>query len=223
MIVTKENERLYPATWGYNAALITSALAEIVESNGGRVKYGNAAIISNRTITYAVIEREERLNRLKKLNDESSDESKKEIRAAVIKALKKEIEELKQINNDPRRVTHTGYITFIFENNYYYFQVDSNPFLDFRYIKTPVNNGKYSQDACSMEDKKDWFYDDLLKWDRSDAEIKDVAQMIFNMLINAPFSVIRRDGRRARVRNLYNDGYHYETIYAPERIGKITF
>lgn len=223
MIVTKQNERLYPATWQYNAALITSALAEIVESNGGRVKYGNAAIISNRTITYAVIERQERANRLKELNAESNDERKKELRAAVIKTLEKEIEELKQINNDPRRVTHTGYISFIYENNFYYFSIDSNPFLDFHYIKTPVADGKYSQDACSETDKKEWYSDDLLKWSRSDAEIEEAARMIFNMLCNAPFSVIRRDGRRQRVHNLYNNGYHYETIYAPERFAKIDF
>ena len=223
MIVMKENERLYPATWQYNAALITSALAEIIESNGGRVKYGNAAIISNRTITYAVIEKEERINRLKELNAESSDETKAAIRAAAIKALEKEIEELKQINNGPRRVTHTGYISFIFNNNYYYFQTDSNPFLEFYYIKTPVNNNKYSKDAYLMEDKKEWYSDDLLKWNRSDAEIKEAAQMIFNMLCNAPFSEIRRDGRRQRVHNLYNNGYHYETIYTPERFAEIDF
>lgn len=223
MIVTKQDERLYPTTWQYNAALITSALAEIVESSGGRVKYGNAAIISNRTITFAVIEKEERINRLKKLNDESNDESKKEIRAAVINTLRKEIKELKQINNDPRRVTHTGYISFIYENNYYYFSIDSNPFLDFHYIKTPVINEKYSQDACSETDKKEWYSDDLLKWSRSGAEIEEAARMIFNMLCNAPFSVIRRDCRRQRVRNLYNNGYHYETICAPERFAKIDF
>lgn len=223
MYVSKENERLYPATWGYNAARITSALAEIVESNGGRVKYGNAAIISNRSITYAVIEKEERINRLKEINAKSSDETKIKIRTAVISALEKEIEELKQINNAPRRVTHTGYITFILENNYYYFSIDSNPFLDFHYIKTPIINGKYSQDACCEIDKKEWYSDDLLKWDRADTEIKEAAQMIFNMLCNAPCSVIRRDSRRERVSNYYNNGYHYETVYAPERIAKIDF
>ena len=219
MIVTKENERLYPATWGYNAARIITALAEIVENNNGRVKYGPAALISNRTITGAIFEKEERIKNLKA----ATGENKKEIRAAAIRALEKEINELKQIDNRPIRVTHTSYISFVLENNYFYYQVDNNPFFDFRYIKTPVKNGSYSGDACSMEDKKEWLYDCLFSWNCSDADIKEAAQQIFNMLYNAPCSVIRRDSCRKRVSNYYNNGFHYETVYAPERIAKIDF
>ena len=103
MIVTKENERLYPATWEYNAARITTELARIVENHGGRV-----------------YEKDARIKQLKLLNAETE----KETITAAIKALEKEIEELKQIKNDPIKVTHTGYIQFIFENNYYYFEDD---------------------------------------------------------------------------------------------------
>lgn len=219
MIVSKENERLYPATWVYNAARITTELARIVENNGGRVKYDNAAIISNRTLSFAIIEKEQRVEKLKALNAETE----KEIRTAAIRVLENEINELKQINNDPRRVTHTGYIQFIFDNNYYRYHTDSNPFFEFYYTKTPVNNGEYSNDACSMEDKKEWFYDCFLSWNCSDADIKEGANLIFNMLCNAPYSKIMRDGRRQRVPNTYNSGYHYETVYAPERIAKIDF
>ena len=219
MIVTRENERLYPATWGYNAARVITALAEIVENNNGRVKYGHAALISNRTITGAIFEKEERVKNLKA----ATGENKKEIRAAAIRALEKEIAELKQIDNGPIRVTHTSYISFVLENNYFYYQIDNNPFFDFRYIKTPVKNGSYSGDACSTEDKKEWLYDSLFSWNCSDADIKEAAQMIFNMLSSAPCSVIRRDSCRKRVSNFYNNGYHYETVYAPERIRKIDF
>lgn len=219
MIVTKENQRLYPATWEYNAARITTELAKIVANNGGRVKYGNAAIISNRSILNAISEKEERAEKLKAINAEYE----KEIRTAAIKALEKEIDELKQINNDPRRVTHTGYIRFVFENNYYYFSTDSNPFFPFHYIKTPVKNGKYSADACCMEDKKEWLFDCFFSWNCCDADIKEAANLIFNMLCNAPYSEIMRDKRRERVRNTYNAGYHYETIYAPERVAEIDF
>ena len=219
MIVLKENERLYPKTWDYNAARITTALAKIVENYGGRVKYGKSAIISNRTITGAIVEKEDRAKQLKMLNAENN----KEIRTAAIKTLEKEIEELKQIKNDPLTVTHTGYITFIFEDNYYYFSIDSNPFFPFYYIKTPIKNNKYSKDACCMEDKKEWLYDCFFSWDCSDADIKEGAHLIFNMLCNAPFSEIIRDGRKTRVNNIYDGGYHYETIYTPERIEKIDF
>lgn len=219
MIVSKENERLYPATWEYNAARITTELARIVENHGGRVKHGRAAIISNRTLSGAILEKEQRIAQLKALNAENE----KEIRTAAIKTFEKEIEELKQINNDPRRVTHTGYIQFVFENNYYYFSVDRNPFFPFHYIKTPVKNNRYSKDACCMEDKKEWLYDCFLSWDCGNADIKEAANLIFNMLCNSQFSRIMRDGRKTRVNNRYDGGYHYETIYAPERIAEIDF
>lgn len=219
MIVTKENERLYPATWGYNAARITTELARIVEENNGRVKYGHAALISNRTITGAIFDKEERIKNLKAVNVES----KKAARAAAIKVLEKELEELKRIDNAPIRVTHTSYISFVLENNYFHFSMDDNPLFPFYYTKTPVKNGSYSADACSMEDKKEWLYDCLFYWNCSDADIKEAAQQIFNMLCSAPCSVIRRDSRRERVRNIYNNGYHYEIVYAPERITKIEF
>lgn len=219
MIVTKENERLYPATWEYNAARITTELAKIVENHGGRVKHGRAAVISNRTLSGAILEKEQRIAQLKALNAENE----KEIRTAAIKTFEKEIEELKQINNDPRRVTHTGYIQFVFENNYYYFSTDSNPFFPFHYFKTPVINNQYSKDACCEEDKKEWLFDCFFTWDCNDAEIKEGANLIFNMLCNAPVSHIRRDETRRRVANTYNNGFHYETVYAPERFAKIDF
>lgn len=219
MIVTKENERLYPATWEYNGARIISELAKIIEDNNGRVKYGPAALISNRSIAGAIFEKEQRAEKLKAINAEN----KKEIRSAAIAALEKEIEELKQIGDTPRRVTHTSYISFVLNNNYFYYRLDNNPFFEFYYIKTPIKNNKRSLDAAMMEDEKTWLYDCFFSWKCSDDDIKQAAQLIFNMLCNAPFSDIIRDKRRERVRNTYNSGYHYETIYAPERIAEIDF
>lgn len=219
MIVIQENQRLYPATWEYNAARITTELARIVENHGGSVKYGRTAVISNRSINNAIYEKETRIKQLKLLNAETE----KETITAAIKALEQEIEELKQIKNDPISVTHTGYITFILDDNYYYFQTDSNPCFPFYYTKTPIKNGKYSKDACGMEDKKEWLFDCFFSWECADADIKEAANLIFNMLCNAPFSQIMRDSRKTRVNNRYDGGYHYETIYAPERIVEIDF
>lgn len=220
MIVTKENQELFPATWEYNAARITSELARIVENHGGRVKYGNAAIITNRTITAEIFRQEARAERVRALIAENGATEKN---AAALRTIEKEIEKLRSIDNTPRRVTHTGYISFIYNGNYYRYSTDSNPFFEFYFVKTPVNNGKYSADAYGIEDKKEWFFDCLLSWTCSDADIIETANLIFNMLCAAPLSEIHRDGRRQRVKNTYNDGYHYETIYTPERIAKIDF
>ena len=219
MIVTKENQRLYPKTWEYNAARITTELARIAENNGARVKPSRSAIISNRTLLDAKREKADRIAQLKAMNAENEIE----IRTAAIKNLQKELDSLERINDEPITVTHAGYITFILDDTYYYFGVDSNPFFPFHYIKTPVKNGRYSQDACCEEDKKEWLYDCFFSWDCSDADIKEGANLIFNMLCKAPFSQIIRDSHRERVPNIYNSGYHYETVYTPERIGKIDF
>lgn len=219
MIVTRENERLYPATWEYNAARIMTQLAKIVTNNGGRVKYPHAAIISNRTHDSAMREYAEKIERFTELEKEKNNPA----RAAAIIEYKKKLERLQSINNDPIPVTHTSYISFVLNDIYYYFQVDRNPFFDFYYQKTPVKNGSYSRDAACDETPKEWLYDCFLLGIACDADITEAANMIFNMLVNAKNSQIIRDKTRQRVPNTYDGGYHYETIYAPERIAKLDF
>lgn len=223
MIVTKDNERLYPATWEYNAARVITRLALVIENYGGRVKYGKNAVISNRSIDNAIIEKQSRIERLKELNALNNLTANEEKRDAVIKSLAQDIEELKTLNNEPLTVTHTSYISFIFNDFYYYFQVDSNPFFPFYYSKTPVNGDRYSKDAALQESKKEWLYECLLSWTCNDSEIKEIANLIFNELCSASASPIIRDHKKQRVSNTYNTGYHYEIIYAPERIATIDF
>lgn len=223
MIAYKPEERLYLTSWSYNAARIMSALAVIVENNGGRVRYDYAAIISNRSLSHYIREREERLERIK-AKEAEADARVLPALAHAVKTFEQELEELSRIDNAPVRVTHTSYIRFLLDDTYYYYQIDDNPFFDFRIIKTPVVDGRYSQDAGSEEDKKTWWYDDcFLSFRCSGDDIKEAANLIFNMLITAPFSKIIRNGRRERVPNRYDGGYHYETIYTPERVGKIDF
>ena len=40
---------------------------------------------------------------------------------------------------------------------------------------------------------------------------------------NAAPSQIRRERKRQRVPNTYNSGYHYETVFEPERFARIDF
>lgn len=219
MIVTKENQRLYPSTWPYNAARIMTELARIVENNSGRVKYGNSAIISNRSINNAIWEKKERVKKLEMINAESE----KETRTAAIAVLKKDVEQLENLCNDPITVTHTSYISFTLDDVYYYFSVDDNPFFPFHYVKTPVKNGSYSRDACMQEDEKEWLFDCFFSWNCSGSDIKEAANLILNMLCNAPISRVLLDSKKTRVPNRYDGGYHYETIHSKERFEKIDF
>lgn len=216
MLVTKENERLYPDSWSYNIALILTELAKIVANNGGNVKPLCNAIISNRSVTAAIHDYQDKLDRL------STFDKTEEIDKLIAKHTA-ELEKYKAIDNEPVTVTHTSYINFVLDGMYYSYFTDDNPFFPFYAMKTPVKDGKYSKDACSVEDEKEWLYDCFLYANCSDADRKEAANLIFNQLMKMPVSVIRRDGKRCRVSNTYNSGYHYETIYSPERFGTIDF
>ena len=217
MIITRDNERLYLKNWNYNAARIMTALAAVVENNGGKVKPTHSAVISNRTLEHAETELASRIQQMEAIQENAHAEK----RAAYIQGQRAELEKIKSIKNEPITVTHTTYICFVLDGFYYYYQVDDNPFFDFYYIKTPVKNKSYSRDAAMETDKKEWLYDCFFSFNVSDADIKEAANLIFNMLMGAKNSVIVRDKTKQRVSNLYDGGYHYETIYAPERFEKI--
>ena len=220
MIVTKENQRLYLTAWNYNAARIVSELAKIVENNGGRYKPTNAAIISDRRLTDILSEYEEKITLYKSI---VSDGRGNDRTIEAINRMENEIDRLKKINNEPIRVTHTTYISFILDGLYYYYQVDDNPFFDFYYSKTPVKNGRRSRDAVLEKDKKKWLFDCFFSSGCPEADVKEAANIIFNMLVSAENSVIRRDSKRRRVKNTYDSWYHYEIIYSPERLEEIDF
>lgn len=220
MIVIKENQRLYLTAWNYNAARIMSELAKIVENNGGRYKPTNDAIISDRSCAEKIREYEEKLSLYKRIVSEGLGN---EHTIKAIDFMEKEIDRLKKVNDDPIRVTHTTYISFILDGLYYYYQVDDNPFFDFFYSKTPVKNGKHSRDAALEKDKKEWLFDCFFCSGCSEADVKEAAHLIFNMLVNAKNSVIIRDSKKRRVKNTYDSRYHYETIYSPERLEEIDF
>lgn len=177
-IVTKDGERLYLRTWGYNAARIITELAKVVKNHGGRVKPTHTAIISDR----------------------STEEE-----------------------NEPITATHTTRISFVLGETYYYYQVNENPFFEFYWSKTPIKNGKRSRDTRLEADKKEWLYDCFLKSNCGQPDIVEAANLIFNMLCNAPMSEIIRDSYKQRVPNTYNNGYHMETVYKPERMKKVDF
>lgn len=219
MLVLKDNERLYPDTWSYNGARIMSKLAEVVVENGGRVKPCKKAVISNRSIEDMKMKISEKIDLYKSLEEKTH----KDLRAAAIEKKEKELKELEGVKNDPIVVTHTSYISFIYDNTYYYYQMDDNPFFEFLLVKTPIKNNKYSRDAALEETKKTWLEDQFLKIGCSEKDINDAAKKIFDMLVSSKNSSIILDKKRVRVQNLYNSGYHYETIYGKERFASVEF
>lgn len=218
--------KLYLSNWNYNAALIIEELAAIVENNGGTVKPGTEAIIENRALNENLRKAADRLTQLESIEAEAPGTN--EHRTDAIKRLRADIEKWERIDNTPRTVHHctwsSAYISFKLGGMYYYYQTDSNPFFDFHYQKTPIDiNGTVSRCACLENDPKEWLYDCFFRAEATDADRREAANLIYNMLVKAAPSVIRRDSHRVRVRNQYDGRYHYETVYEKERREAVNF
>ena len=221
MFTTRDGERLYLSNWEYNMVIILNELRNIVENNGGSVKKQNTAIVTNRTLTEAKREAEQRLEHLETIEKEMPGNN--EHRTKAIKEYREKVEKYSHVDNTPIELPCASWITFALDGMYYSLSMDDNPFFDFYLIKTPIVNGKYSQDASAEVFTRDWLYDCFFRCDASQDDRKEAANMIFNACINAKRSPIIRDKKRIRVPNKYDDNYHYETIYGKERITEVTF
>ena len=235
----KENQTLYPASLDYNIALIMTELARIAENHGATVKYNgyNHGFIENRSIMEKIEENKQRAERLEELIKEGKTcslfDNKKDFEKALpamknaISEYHAEIERLEAINNAPVEITHTSYISFVLDDVYYSYSMPDLIFDPALVTKTPVINrkgGKYYRTVYSTPDNKEsWFYDCFWGIDCSKADIKEAANLIFNILMNSGYSEAYRETYRTRVPNRYNNGYHYETIEKPEQYRKIDF
>ena len=179
MIVTKDNTRLYLTNWEYNAARVISRLAKMVVENGGRVKPTNTAIITNRTLSGAIREKQALLDGCMTAQDRNYTD----VRQKHIETITEKLKELKAIKNDPITVTHTSYISFTLNDMYYYYQVDNNPFFEFFGGKMPVVNGRYNSHTGLREDKKAWVTDTMFSCNFSDSEVNEAAEKVLAWLI----------------------------------------
>ena len=184
----RDYDRRYLTSWNYNAALILDELEKIVLNNGGAIvstwqKERKQFAITNRSIMGAIREEQERIERWTKADGITP----KETRQKAIQAAREHILELEQIPNAPH-VTPYGdytYICFMLNGFYYYYSMDRNPFFDFHYSKTPIVNGEINKNHYCNNDKKEWFFDCFWRWNCSVADIKEAANLIFNMLCNS--------------------------------------
>lgn len=228
MFFTRENETLYFTTFHYNVALILGELKTIIENNGGNVKPQTRGQIINRSFYAAAEEEKKRAEalrhyiELRKPEPEKLEKLENSIREheAAAADLEKKAEESR------RDAENLSYIVFTYNNNYYYLQIAELE-MKLQFCKTPINNGQYSKDTYMEDLHCNWLYEDFYRLFTEKTEInedrREAANVIFNALLTAKDSEKYRAGRKTRVPNTYNSGYHYETIYKPERIAKIDF
>jgi len=220
-----ENQTLYLRSIEYNFCRVMNELTKIAEDHGAIIKPACGGYVVNRSIYEKIEECENRIKALEETTPENIKDSARVEKAikAAIENYKAEIEKLRSIKNDPVKVDRS-YIQFVLDNTYYYFSFPDNPFDNSYFVKTPViDGGKIIKDCYSCDDPKEWFFDSMWRIDCSRDDIKEAANIIFNMLMNSDYSKKYRDGRKTRVHNIYNDGYHYETVYRPERFESLTW
>lgn len=96
---------------------------------------------------------------------------------------------MKAIPNDPVAMNYGDwlYISFALNGCYYYYSIDDNPFFDFHFGKTAIDkNGMINKSYYMQKDKKEWLYDCFFQFDCSQADRREAANMIYNMLLSAP-------------------------------------
>lgn len=225
MFVSRENERLYLTSWEYNAARVLSRLEKIVSDNGGSVivhDYNHRyALISDRTLTACVKDAADMVERVRLSLDmhADNDDGKNEGRRAVLAEHLAKLEHYQSIDNTPIRCRWFTYISFVLDGVYYSVSLDDNMFFPFTYQKIKLSSDNtYVGDYYAETLTKEWLFDSLLRCGCSEDDIKEAAQMLYNALMKNRFSGRHVEKERRRVPNVYDGGYHYETIVKPGRV-----
>lgn len=191
MTTDMENvKKRYLNSWNYNAAHILTELETIVKNNGGALcrtwEYGNPPawlterkqyLITNRTLSEAICKERELLTRLEKLGC-----------ADAARETREKIAKYEAIENSPV-LSYYGdylYISFILDGYYYYFSMDSNPFFDFHFARVKIEQeNKINRNYYLHGDPKQWWNDCFWRFDCSASDIREAANLIYNMLLTA--------------------------------------
>jgi hypothetical protein len=217
-------KNLYLPNSNYNIAKIFEELKKIIINNGGNIakyKYAEKTMIYNRSIAEEIRKKEDHLSKAEANNNEQFAEKK----AIAIKNIKADLEELQEAANtiQPIETTFTTWcghhIKFIQDGIYYDFSMDSNPFFSATIHKIKLDNnncytGTYYSDSI---EEKPFLYDCIYSFNCCNADIKEMAYQMYNFLIAAPTSKLYIDRQKKRVPNIYDGGYHYETIVKKDK------
>lgn len=116
---------------------------------------------------------------------------------------------------EPKKICGQMYIKFVLDNMYYYFEIDDNFLFPHYYQKSKVVDGRRRKNVYLEDFKSDWIYDCLFE-DCCQADIVEIANQIYNSLLQAKESEVYHEKKVIMVPNTYNDGCHRETVYTPD-------
>ena len=204
---TENVQRRYLNSWNYNAAHILTELETIVKNNGGALcrtwEHRNPPawlterkqyLITNRTLSEAIHKEREFLTRLERLG-----------RADTAHETREKIAQYEALNNAPV-LSYYGdylYISFVLDDNYYYFSMDSNPFFDFHFARVKIEDGnKINRNYYLHDDPKAWWNDCFWRVNCSASDIREAANLIYNMLLTADHNRTYREKNRKPYTNI---------------------
>ena len=109
---------------------------------------------------------------------------------------------------EPVRIYGQGYISFTLDGNKYYFQINDNPYFEHYYTKLRIRaDGKVPRgNQVYVEElpRKVWIYDCLFRI-ACDADVREIANLVFNELLKAKYSRVEPERETRRVRVPYVD------------------
>jgi hypothetical protein len=187
---TTHAQKRYLNSWNYNAAHILTELETIVKNNGGKLcrtwEHENPPawlterkqyLIENRSLSEAIHEEQELLLKFERFDRTDAARETRE-RIARYESLKREPE-----------LSYYGdylYIQFVLDNHFYSFSMDNNPFFEFHFAKVKLENGnKINRNYYLQEDRKHWWNDCFWRADCSRDDIREAADLIYNMLLTS--------------------------------------
>ena len=112
------------------------------------------------------------------------------------------------VGDEPRKMRGCQYIQFILDDMWYSFDICDNFLFEHHYQKKPVVNGRIRRNTYADDLSREWIYDCLFG-NANEAEIKEIANQVFNLLLQAKESQIYHDKKRIQVPNTYDGGWHW--------------
>lgn len=218
-------EKRYFTNWQYNRSKLFEFLLNVVENNDGALvsevggsSYKTVYEIHNRSILEQIRECEtwiEWAERNNKILKGKKDE--------YIARKREEIKNLEEECPKPFKTSFTSYLSFEYDGDYYYIQMDDNPFFESLYLKVQFTDQMEIHGVHYIEefDKSEWMFDCLFGHKMNDAEYKKIANLIFNQLVKSEYcKKTEPEYETIMVPNRYDGGYHREKVPKKERVRK---
>lgn len=217
-------EKRYLHTSAYNRCLVINQLRQMVKERGGKLIYYpyNWVEVENRDLPITINEKQISLERIRRRLEEGLELTTE--RVEYIQKIERDIKDWKNIDNTS--VLIQGGIlslSFVYQGVYYYFWCEDNPFFPPRFQKQPVIDNKIGRNYYAEDMKSDWVIDPLFSFTCTKEDREKAVSLLWEILISAPVSEHFRNIKRKRVPNIYNGGYHYETIETPEEFVPLKF